>query len=68
MKSTKIYENKSGHYTTAVKEANGVDTTGHVYRFVSGLDSQALSFQFGPVKEVGVNGCENEQIIEAPKK
>lgn len=47
---------------------NGVDMTGHVYRFVSGLDSQALSFQFGPVKEVGVNGCENEQIIEAPKK
>jgi hypothetical protein len=62
----RIYQNKDGSlYTTAVSEENGADTRGHVYLLTAGAQTQELRFQLGPVKESGINGIQNEQVIAA---
>lgn len=62
----RIYtSNDGGSYVNAISERNDVNVDGHVYQIVSGTNLQELSFQLGPVKETGVNGCQNEQIISA---
>lgn len=61
----RIYESKDGAtYTNAIsKTVSGVDVDGHHYILVSGVASTSLYFQNGPVKEVGHNGIQNEQLI-----
>ena len=61
----RIYTSPDGaSYTNAIsKDADGKDVDGHSYQLVGGPYSASLSFQLGPVKEVGVNGIQNEQLI-----
>lgn len=60
----RIYTSSDGaSYTNAISAKNGANVDGHVYQIVSGTVQQELNFQLGPVKEAGVNGCQNEQII-----
>lgn len=61
---SRIYTNDDGSlYVNAISEMNGANVDGHVYTLVSGRNSEQLRFQLGPVKEVGVNGLQNEQLI-----
>jgi hypothetical protein len=53
-----------GSYVNAISSSHGTNVDGHLYQIVSGTKQQELFFQLGPVKEAGVNGCQNEQIIE----
>lgn len=61
---SRIYTSRDGgSYANAISERNGANVEGHVYSIVSGTDMQELRFQLGPVKEAGINGCQNEQIL-----
>lgn len=60
----RIYTSEDGNYRVeAITEFDGFDTRGSLYSILSGENRQELEFQGGPVREVGVNGCTNEQII-----
>jgi hypothetical protein len=61
----RIYTNEDGSlYTNAISGQDG-HAEGHVYQLVAGVRQTELQFQTGPVKEVGVNGLQNEQVIAA---
>lgn len=63
---SRIYTSTDGSsYVNAISKRDNQDVDGHVYEVISGTNRQELSFQLGPVKEAGVNGCQNEQIISA---
>ena len=51
---------------TRTKNADGIDTKGHVYHI--GLETSAnidtfIQFQHGPIKEVGVTGITSEALL-----
>jgi hypothetical protein len=60
----RIYTNDDGSlYVNAISKSGDVDVDGHQYQVVAGPQSYQLQFQLGPVKETGVNGLQNEQLI-----
>ncbi len=62
----RIHQNKDGSvYVNAISSRNGADVDGHVYQLTAGATQQELSFQLGPVKDAGLNGCQNEGVIAA---
>lgn len=62
----RIYTSPDGaSYVNAISDKNGANVDGHLYQIVAGTNRQELSFQLGPVKDAGVNGCQNEQIVAA---
>lgn len=60
----RIYANVDGSLKVhaITKDVTG-DVEGHMYQLVVGDDSSHLHFQRGPVKEYGVNGLQNEQLL-----
>lgn len=59
----RIYTSPDGSlYANCLNEAPG-ETDGHRYHLHSGSLETQLHFQCGPVKEVGINGIQNEQLI-----
>jgi hypothetical protein len=64
----RIYTSEDGgSYVNSISKLadSDINVDGHYYQVTSGNDLQELRFQLGPVKENGVNGCQNEQIIAA---
>jgi hypothetical protein len=60
----RIYTSPDGAlYVNAISEKNGAKVDGHLYQLTAGATQQELSFQLGPVKEAGVNGLQNEQLL-----
>lgn len=67
---SRIHEDHNGVYVTAIsKDIEGNDVDGHLY-FIDvppppcGLPKKlSLSFQNGPIKEVGTNGITNESLL-----
>lgn len=61
---SRIYTNEDGSlHVNAISSINGADVGGHVYQLAAGVHQSELRFQLGPVKEAGVNGLQNEQLI-----
>lgn len=60
---TRIYTDDNGVYTNAIVAQGESNVEGHVYYTTYGKDSQLVSFQHGPVKQVGVNGVTNESLL-----
>lgn len=64
MNTQQIHSDINGVTTSAVLDLqDGTDVEGHEYEIVSGPITQRISFQLGPVKEVGVNGLTSEAIL-----
>lgn len=68
----KIHTDHNGITVNAISERNSVDVDGHiyevhvdghVYEVQIGQKTVTVEFQFGPVKEVGVNGLTNEALL-----
>ena len=61
----RIYESNGGNvYVNAIsKLEDGTDVEGHLYQLHAGTSQQPLSFQRGPVLEVGFNGTTNEALL-----
>lgn len=61
----RIYTNDDGSlYVNAIStNAHGLNVDGHLYQLVFPGNQIELCFQFGPVREAGVNGLQNEQLI-----
>lgn len=61
----KIHEDHNGVETFAVLDEGDTDVTGHVYEVkrASGTPLGRLEFQFGAVKENGVNGLTSEALL-----
>lgn len=63
---SRIYTSEDGAlYVNAISTTGaGVAVDGHLYVAVAGTAPPTeIAFQLGPVKEVGVNGLQNEQLI-----
>jgi hypothetical protein len=63
---SRIYTSENGElYANSIEKApDGADVNGHEYTVGHGEhDFVLLRFQNGPVKEAGVNGLQNEQLI-----
>lgn len=64
MNTQQIHSDINGVTTSAVLDLqDGTDVEGHEYEIVSGPITQRISFQLGPVKEVGVNGLTSEALL-----
>ena len=53
-------------YSQSDKNIPGVGEVCHQYRVIDDMGAHVLStirFQKGPVKEVGINGCQDEDLI-----
>lgn len=60
----RIYTSEDGSlYVNAISTVDGEDVDGHHYQLSAGMVQRDLWFQLGPVKENGVNGLQNEQLI-----
>lgn len=60
----RIYSNEDGRlYVNAISTVDGENVDGHHYQLTAGTMQRDLWFQLGPVKEAGVNGFQNEQLI-----
>ena len=59
----RIYTNEDGSLFANVLNESPGEQDGHHYHLHSGELTTELHFQQGPVKEVGVNGIQNEQLI-----
>lgn len=60
----RIHTDNNGVAVNAISRlANGTDVEGHEYQIMAGKPVAHISFQRGPVKEVGVNGITSEALL-----
>ena len=61
-----IHEDHNGVVVVSHEQQDGISTAGHRYEFRHGeVGIGDLNFQFGPVKQVGVNGVQTEGVLSA---
>ena len=61
-----IHEDHNGVVVVSHEQQEGQATAGHRYEFRHGeVEIGGLNFQFGPVKQVGVNGVQTEGVLSA---
>jgi hypothetical protein len=60
----RIHEDHNGVIVNSIhKDPLGNDVSGHQYVVIAGTHTSYVDFQFGPVKENGLNGVTNEALL-----